>query len=90
MGRDEALQTIMSLAAQGLVSLTDHALYEKMAPMGLEYDDVIRCLTQPTSIQQSDPYHHASDWMVTGPDLSGNTFTVCVIIEANLLVITVF
>ena len=90
MGRDEALQTIISMAAQDLVVLTDHALYDKMMPLGLVYEDVIRCLTQPTGIQESDPYHHASDWMVTGRSIDGRSITVCVIIEADVLVITVF
>ena len=89
MGHDEALQTIVSMAAQGLIAFTNHAL-EKMPALGLIEDDVRHCLTHPTGIEKSDPYHHQSDWMVRGSDLSGNSLTVCVVIEADVLVVTVF
>jgi len=90
MGHDEALQTIVSMAAQGLIAFTNHALFEKMPALGLIEDDVRHCLAHPTGIEKSDPYHHQSDWMVRGSDLSSNSLTVCVVIEADVLVVTVF
>ena len=53
MGHDEALQTIVSMAAQGLIAFTNHALFEKMPALGLIEDDVRHCLTHPTGIEKA-------------------------------------
>ena len=90
MGQREELQAIMTLAALDLISLTNHALYDKLQPMGLDGGDVRHALMNANDIQPSDPYHHASDWMVTGPDRDGNDLTVCVVIEDKVRVVTVF
>jgi hypothetical protein len=61
-----------------------------MPALGLVEDDVRHCLKHPTGIEKSDVYHRQSDWMVRGSDLSGNSLTVCVVVEADVLVVTVF
>ena len=86
MTHQEALQKIASMAAEGLVDFTFHARIDKMVPKNVTEDDVVRVLTFPGDLWESDD----ADYVVRGRDYAGNTLHVVVAIEDVLLVVTVY
>jgi len=80
-----ALQDVKGYAAAGRVYVPGHAR-ERMAQRGVDDEDVFHALTMATSCaaQPSDR------WLVEGPDIDGDPLTVVVVLEAGVVVVTVF
>jgi hypothetical protein len=81
---DEALRHVRSYAAANRVRFTRHAR-ERMGERGASVEHVMRALQNATSCSPS-----GERWKVTGPDLDGDALTAVVIIEDEVIVITVF
>src|SRR5512132_177645 len=80
-----ALNDVRAHAAAGRISLTTHAR-ARMAQRNVKPGDLRSALVSAASCKdQLD-----GKWKVTGPDLDGDTLDVVVVIEAGVLVVTVF
>ena len=86
MSPTEALETIRRYAVAGLVAFTAHAR-GRMAQRNVSLDDVLRALINAKSARATDA---ADKWIACGPDLDGSDLDVVVVIEAGLVVITVY
>lgn len=80
-----ALTDVRAHAAAGRISLTTHAR-ARMAQRNVKPGDLRSALVSAASCKdQLD-----GKWKVTGPDLDGDALDVVVVIEAGVLVVTVF
>lgn len=86
MDGTEALETIRRYAVAGLVAFTTHAR-ERMVQRRVSLDDVLRALINAKSARATDV---AEKWIACGPDLDGDDLEVVVVIEAGLVVVTVY
>lgn len=88
MGPADALVEVRRLAALDRVEITYHAAVDRFQRHhGVEH---IHCaLRKAREIRESKP-DQQSDWVVTGPDLDGDDLDAAIIIEADVVVITVF
>lgn len=82
----EALRRIRGYARAGRVEFSRHA-YERMGERGATAADVIHACSNATRCKASD---QPERWKATGPDLDGDDLTVVVVLDAGVLVITIF
>lgn len=87
MSDARALAEIKRLASLGRVDYPAHAL-ERMDERGVERDDVIRALLTASRARWQS--NHGTWCVEGGIDRAGDDLTVIVVIEADLVVITVF
>ena len=88
MTSDEALQDIRGFAGAGRVRFTRHARLraaERAGGTSVGELHVVHALKHATTCAPSD-----AKWKVTGPDLDGDDLTAVVVLEADVLVVTVF
>ncbi|MFH2007578.1 MAG: DUF4258 domain-containing protein [bacterium] len=81
----EALRDIRGYAAAGRVIISRHAR-RRMAERGANDLDVMQALASAKSCE-SQPRDR---WRVESTDLDGNPLAVVVVIEAGLIVVTLF
>ena len=84
MSPGEALETIRGYAVARRIRVTAHA-YERMRRRGVHYHD-LRFALMTASVCLAD----GPKWKVTGADEDGDALTCVVVIEAGLVVVTVF
>ena len=84
MTSDEALRDIRGFAAAGRVRFTRHARERAAERAGGELQ-VIGALRNATACEPSE-----DKWKVSGPDLDGDDLTAVVVVEAGVVVVTVF
>lgn len=88
MTKDEALRDVRGLAAAGRVRFTRHArtrAAERAGGSTVGELHVIHALKQAATCTAND-----DKWRVTGPDLDGDELTAVVVLEAGVIVVTVF
>ena len=83
------LDEVRRLAAQGRVRITHHVSVERAYRYGHNVRHLHHALREARSIRASQP-DQASDWVVTGPDLDGDDLDLAVVVEADIVVVTVF
>lgn len=83
-----ALAEIRRLATAGRVRLYDVHVRQSMAKRNIRANDVFSALRNAGSCMVST--NGPGRWKVTGPDLDGDALDVVVVIEGDLVVITVF
>lgn len=88
MDAAQALVEVRRLALQGRVQITHHAAVERFYRHGGR-GHILHALVHADEARASRP-EHRSDWVVTGPDLDGDAIDLAVVIEADVVVITVF
>jgi hypothetical protein len=81
----EALQDIRGYAGAGRVVFPTHAR-RRMRERGADEEDVIHALTGAASCEAEPP----DRWKVPGRDRDGDPLTVVVVIEAGLIVVTLY
>jgi hypothetical protein len=81
---DKALADVRGYAAAGQISYTNHAR-DRMHERGASAPHVRAALANAGACVAS-----ADKWKVTGPDLDGDDLTCVVVIEAGVIVVTVF
>lgn len=84
MTSDEALRHVRSYAAANRVRFSRHAR-ERMGERGASAEHVMHALQSATTCSSS-----GERWKVTGPDLDGDALTVVVVLEDEVIVVTVF
>jgi hypothetical protein len=87
---NEALDEVIRMATQGRYILTSHARLRSRERGGVRERDIRHALVNATSCREDRDPNHASDWKVEGPDMDGDDLTLCVIIEDDVVVCTVF
>ena len=85
----QMLDEVRRLAAQGRVRITHHVSVERAYRYGHNVRHLHHALREAQSIRASRP-DQASDWVVTGPDLDGDDLDLAIVIEADIVVVTVF
>ncbi len=85
MDADQALQEIRRLAVAHRIVFTRHAR-TRMGERGATVEDVRSALASATSCRAADE----GRWKVTGPDLDGDDLDVVAVVEADVVVVTVF
>ncbi len=80
----QALADVRGYASAGRISYTNHAR-ARMATRGANAAHVRSALMGATACVAD-----ADKWKVTGPDLDGDDLTCVVVIEAGVVVVTVF
>lgn len=86
MDATTALGTIRQYAVAGRLIYTAHAR-EQMAKRNISRGDVNRALQNAKSCRAGDT---AAKWIACGPDLDGDDLDVVVVIEAGLVIVTVY
>ncbi len=82
------LKTIQQMASMDRIRLSYHARVERMPERGAQYADIKSGLISATSAVWQ-PEHQS--WKCDGgEDTDGDKITVCVVIEDNLVVVTLF
>lgn len=84
-GSTLALADIRGLAAASRLRITRHA-WARMTERGVQYDDVRHCLSGATSCAEAEH----DRWTVQGADCVGEPLAVVVVLEAEVVVVTVF
>lgn len=84
MSPAEALAAVRRHATSGRIVISQHALV-RMRQRNVSFRDVRRALSAAHTCQPE-----ADKWKVTGPDTDGDGLTCVVMIEDDVLVITVF
>jgi hypothetical protein len=79
------LQTIRGLASAGRIVVSGHA-WQRMAERRVRLADLRAALVGATSCR-AEP---SERWRVQGPDLDGDDVTVMVVLEGDVVVVTVF
>ena len=69
----------------GQIVIAGHAR-ERMGERGVTFGDVRHALTNATSCRAQPN----GRWRVTGPDLDGDELVLVVVLEAGMVVVTVF
>jgi len=88
MDPEEALRVVRGLARANRVRFTAHAAREAVE-CGATRDDVRCALADAKSIRASGK-GRTSDWTVMGPDTDGDDLDIAVVLEDEVLVITVY
>ncbi len=81
---DRALADVRGYASAGRIRYTNHAR-NRMDERGSSATHVRSALANATKCIAD-----AEKWKVTGPDLDGDDLTCAIVIEAGVLVVTVF
>ncbi len=81
----EALETIRRAATANRIRYESHAR-QRMRERRVSREDVRNALIEASKCQASK----GDRWKVTGPDLDDEELTVVLVIEGDLIVITVF
>jgi hypothetical protein len=85
MDEKTALETIRRAATASRIRYEYHAR-QRMRERGVSREDVRNALIETRTCQTSK----GDRWKVTGPDLDEDELTVVLVIEGDLVVITVF
>jgi len=87
MTKDEraALADIRGYAAANRIRIARHA-WDRMAERGAQYEDVRHALATATSCKAQD----LERWRVFGVDRDGDELVLIVVLEAGVVVVTVF
>ena len=80
-----ALDEIRGFATAGRYLLSGHA-YERMNVRNVTEQDVRSALVNASGCSPAE----CERWKVTGPDLYGDELTLVVVLDAGLLIVTVF
>jgi hypothetical protein len=81
----QALRDLRGYAAAGRIEYTTHAL-EEMAEAQATFADVRAALARATrAVRQAN-----GRWKVRGPDRAGDELVLVVVLDAGVLVVTVF
>ncbi len=84
MNAREALTTVRGLASANRYMLTSHA-YDEMIAAGAQREEVHSALVNARRSKRD-----GAGWVVTGPDRDGDELTMKVVLEDDMLVITVW
>ncbi len=84
MNARDALTTIRGLASANRYTLTGHA-YDEMIAAGAQLGDVHHALVSARRTKRD-----GAGWLATGPDRDGDDLTMKVVLEDDMLVITVW
>ena len=93
---ERALERIQQFASANRIVLTRHAL-ARSAPLyedgrggtrGIRFADIRNALVHSRNCRTADP-EYPERWKVDGPDLDGDDITCVVVIEQDVIVITV-
>ena len=79
-----ALEMIRGYALARRIRVTGHA-YDRMRRRGVQFHDLRFALMQAKTCTADD-----EKWKVTGPDEDGDALTCIVVLEAEVVVVTVF
>ncbi|MGZ3455991.1 MAG: DUF4258 domain-containing protein [Polyangiales bacterium] len=82
---DEALEAIRNAGLRGIFLLTDHAEV-RMAERGVRWADVRHALQHAPSCRQQAN----GRWTTDSADLDGDSLTLVVAIEADVVVVTLY
>ena len=85
MTNAEALAKIRKLAAGNHIVLSAHAL-DRMSERGAVYRDVWFALKNAVSTHQQ----RSDTWLTNGVDCDGDDIKIVLVIEAQLLIVTLF
>lgn len=85
MTSSEALALIRSYAVARRIAYATHAR-ERMAQRNVTRADVVKALSSARTCRAGD----AGKWVACGPDCDGDDLDVVVVIEAGLVVVTVY
>jgi hypothetical protein len=86
MNPQEAIEKVRRLAIQNRIRYTFHAEYDSMTDRSVSHRDVRHSLSNCEKCTKQEEYK----WKCVGPDLEDDELTVVVVIEDDLLVVTVF
>jgi hypothetical protein len=85
MESGEALEEIRRIAAAGWIRYSPHA-HLRMYERCITAEDVRNALTNATECAAAEKER----WKVSGPDLDGEDLTLVVVLEGDVVVVTVF
>ena len=86
MDAASALVTIRTHAVAGRIAYTTHAR-QRMDQRNVTRADVRRALSNAKGCRAGDS---ADKWIATGPDVDGDDLDVVLVIEAGLVIVTVY
>lgn len=82
---DEALRDVRGYAAAGRIRFASHAR-QRMAERGATVADIRHALSNATSCEHAE----RGRWRVTGKDLDEEELVAVVVLEAGVVVVTIF
>lgn len=83
---DAALRDIRGLSRAGRIRLTFHAR-QRMRERGALFGDVVHALSHAVTCRAGDTN---DKWKVTGPDTDGDDLVAVVVLDDDVLVVTMF
>lgn len=90
MTAEQALVLIRGYAAANRVEISGHAMLRLRQRGGRPADAVHALAHGARCVDQRADHGRAGDWRVDGPDLEGDELTCVVVIEDDVIVLTVF
>lgn len=82
---ESALVDVKGYATSGRVLIPGHAR-RRLAERGADEEDLLHALKEATGCAFQAP----DRWRVSGPDLDGDSLTAVVVLEAGVVVVTLF